>query len=50
MMLMKKHKNEKDKINRLMRPLSFPKQELSRTVDLREWMSPIEQQEDMNTW
>jgi len=46
-----KHKNEKrNEINRLIRPISFPNEELSRTVDLRQWMSPVEHQEDMNTW
>ncbi len=49
-MFMNKHKDEKDEVNRAMRLVSFPKQELSRTVDLRRWMSPIEYQGDMNTW
>jgi hypothetical protein len=42
--------DEKRKANRLIRPISFPKEELSRIVDLRRWMSPIEEQGDMNTW
>jgi hypothetical protein len=40
----------KRQANRLIRPISFPKEELSHTVDLRRWMSPIEEQGDMNTW
>ena len=41
---------DKARENRLMRPLSFPKEALSTYVDLREWMTPIENQRDMNTW
>jgi len=45
------HRNEKkDQIKHLIRPISFPNEELSRIVDLREWMSPVEHQQDMNTW
>jgi hypothetical protein len=42
--------DEKDEVDRRMRPMSFGREELSDHVDLREWMSPIEYQEDMNTW
>ncbi|CAF3498519.1 unnamed protein product [Rotaria socialis] len=41
--------DENDEINRVMRPISFPKQRLSRAVDLRPWMTHIEYQRDMNT-
>ena len=33
-----------------MRPISFPSDYLSRRVDLRRYMSDIEEQGDMNTW
>ena len=42
--------DENDASNRVMRPISFPKQRLSRSVDLRPWMTHIEYQGDMNTW
>lgn len=35
---------------RLIRSISFPIERLSRAVDLRPYMSPIEEQGDMNTW
>ena len=35
---------------RVMRPMPFPRVRLSTSVDLRRWMTPIENQEDMNTW
>ena len=35
---------------REMRPISFPSDHLSRHVDLRRYMSDIEEQGDMNTW
>ncbi|UJR19839.1 hypothetical protein I4U23_022972 [Adineta vaga] len=36
-------------VSRLMRPLALPKQHLVNSVDLRQWMSPIENQGDMYT-
>jgi hypothetical protein len=49
-----KHEDElvdgKRKENRPLRPISLPEEKLSRTVDLRRWMSPIEEQGDLNTW
>jgi hypothetical protein len=42
--------DENRRDNRLMRPLSFPKERLSSYIDLRRWMTPIEHQQDMNTW
>ncbi|CAF1185253.1 unnamed protein product [Adineta steineri] len=33
-----------------MRPLIFPKQRLANSVDLRQWMPPIDNQQDMKTW
>jgi hypothetical protein len=35
---------------RLMRPLYVPKEKIGSYVDLRRWMTPIEHQQDMNTW
>ena len=35
---------------RPLRALSFPKEDLSRAVDLRRWMSPVEEQGNFNTW
>lgn len=35
---------------REMRPISFPSNNLPRYVDLRRYMSDIEEQGDMNTW
>ncbi len=45
-----KHKNGKHQVNRSMRPISFPNEKLPRIVDLRQWMPPIDQQYEMNTW
>ncbi|CAF1355652.1 unnamed protein product [Adineta steineri] len=36
-------------ISRPMRPLIFPKQRLANSVDLRQWMPPIDNQHDMKT-
>ncbi|CAF0901670.1 unnamed protein product [Adineta steineri] len=33
-----------------MRPLTLPKQRLAYSVDLRQWMPPIDNQHDMKTW
>ena len=33
-----------------MRPYSLPNGNLSSYVDLRRWMTPVEHQQDMNTW
>ncbi len=38
------------KVNRFMQPIALSTENLSRVVDLRQWMSPVEQQGDMNTW
>ncbi|CAF0747324.1 unnamed protein product [Adineta steineri] len=37
-------------VNRPMRPLAFLKQRLANSVDLRQWMPPIDNQQDMKTW
>lgn len=41
---------EKDQREREVRPMVFPKTDIPPYVDLRKWMSPIEQQSEMNTW
>jgi hypothetical protein len=43
-------KDDRYKEARAMRPLSFPRERLSTSVDLRRWMTPVEQQLEMNTW
>ena len=43
-------KDDRYKDARAMRPLSFPRGKLSTVVDLRKWMTPVEQQLEMNTW
>ncbi|CAF1355945.1 unnamed protein product [Rotaria magnacalcarata] len=45
----RKAADENDEISRVMRPISFPKHRLSRSVDLRPWMTHIAYQGDMNT-
>ena len=40
----------KDENERPMRIISFPKQHLRDHIDLRRWMTPVEYQQDMNTW
>lgn len=45
-----KYKIEKDVVNRPMRLIPFPNEQLSRYVDLRKWMPPIDHQYEMNTW
>ncbi len=42
--------NDRRRDARVMRPMSFPRERLSTSVDLRRWMTPIEDQEDLNTW
>jgi hypothetical protein len=33
-----------------MRPLPLSNEGLSSYIDLRRWMTPVEEQQDMNTW
>lgn len=42
--------DEKQRSERHMRPISFPNDHLSHHVDLRRYMSHIEEQGDMSTW
>jgi len=49
-----KHKNDglidKKDTDNPMRIYSFPIEPLLPSVDLRQWMTPIEHQKDMQTW
>ncbi|UJR24669.1 hypothetical protein I4U23_006042 [Adineta vaga] len=38
----------RDEHNHIMRPISFPREQLSSSVNLRPWMTPVEQQLDIN--
>jgi hypothetical protein len=42
--------NDKKKELGVMKPISFPKHHLPRHIDLRQWMSLVDHQGDMNTW
>lgn len=39
-----------DRGARAMRPFQFPPNRLPRRVDLRRYMTPVEDQADMSTW
>ena len=39
-----------DGVARAMRPLQFPVNRLPQRVDLRRYMTPVEDQADMSTW
>ena len=42
--------DHRDRLTRPMRPLSFPADHLPTAVNLRRWMTPVEQQLDINAW